>query len=191
MADPPDHRAALHLHRLYSSAMPDCDGIHELRRLGVDIDHMLNVVGPVVRILATFPGDGSFEPDSMGEVAFLVPAMGEDAETHVDLVAWAARDPGTFGTLFGTAGVLGADAIVNPASFRLGPCPIWAMPLRWLQADCGGAVVLDPEIARATFKKAPAGSFLAEDEDLADDLVAYGLVSPERLVVATRKAVAA
>jgi len=185
------YQAALCLHRLYASAWPDRSGINALQRHGVDIDLMLNMVGPVVRALATFPGDGFFDFDGMGEVAFVIPAMHEDAKRQLDIVAWSARKHDVFGFLLGTAGLLGADAILNPASFQLGPCPIWPTPLRWLQASCTGAVVLDAELARAIFEKAPAGMFLAEHEEAADELVALGLVPPSRLMVKAKKPVAA
>ena len=178
------HSAALHLHHLYATAMPDRDGIAELRRQCVDVDNMADLIGPVVRVLATFTDDGQFYPDPMGEASFLIPVMGEDAETHVDLVAWAARDPENFGTLLGAAGLLGADAIVNPANFRPGPCPIWPHPLSWLIAKCEGAVVLDPELARVTFAKAPpAGSFAVDSLDAARELIAFGCVPVDRLLV--------
>jgi hypothetical protein len=71
---------------------------------------------------------------------------------------------------------------LNPASFVHGPCPLWRTPLRWLQAGCAGAVVLDPIPAGVILARAP-GRLAAEDQSHANQLVDSGAAVPHQIVI--------
>lgn len=175
--------------RLFNDAGWDPDCWHAIKAAGVDIDHVTNVAGPIVRTLVSFSHDGCFEFDNMGAVAFAMAVHDEDAETVVDLVAWSALDPATFGTLFG-AGVLGLDCLWNPASYVDGPCKVFASPLAWLKAGCRGTAILDHEAAREAFRRA-TGPITTENLDHAQRLLRSGIVPAHRLLVPATWRVAA
>ena len=133
--------ALIAAHRIFSRAdVPDRDLTHYLRRHDVDIDHCINVAGPIVRLAVAFE-HGLFGYDPFGEAAAVVSVRDENAERLIDLAAWSLKDPMIFAPFLDHAGLLGGDAVLNPASFHAGPCPIWLTPLDWLQAGCKGAVV--------------------------------------------------
>ena len=155
-----------------------------LKRLGVDLDHVTNLAGPIVRALVRFTDDGRFVADNFGEVAFVMAVHAEDAETVIDLVAWSAREPGVFGTFLGAA-FLGVDHLLNPASYVDHPCCLIGMPLAWLQAGCAGAVILDDEKAREILDVAP-GPFTADTPDYAAYLLTNQLVPASRLLVPSK-----
>src|SRR5260221_7452150 len=126
----PHLAATLAAHRLFSEADPDPVGWAALRALGIRLDAVTNLAGPIVRSLVTF-NDGRFDYDAaFGEIAFVVAVHAEDAETVIDLCAWSAREPNDFGTIFGT-GILGIDTLTNPASYAGRPCMLFASPLAW------------------------------------------------------------
>lgn len=173
--------ATLAAHRLFASAEPDPTGWAVLKANGVDLDTVTNLAGPIVRSLVTF-WDGRFEYDyAFGEIAFVIAVHGEDAETVVDLCAWSARDPATFGTMFG-AGILGIDSLMNPASYIGRPCMLFGSPLAWLRANCAGAVVLDFNGVRAALGAAP-GVLTTDSLELAESLVRSGIVPARKVVV--------
>jgi hypothetical protein len=125
--------------------------------------------------------------DDLGEPAFVMIVRDVDALTAVDLVAWPIKRPDVYGTYFEYAGLLGADAVVDPASFDECPCPIWATPLAWLRADLRGCVVLNPCLAAPILAQAP-GQFQCEDEEHARWLIDTGAVPISKLLVPARKA---
>ena len=127
--------------------------------------------------------------DEFGEPAFVMIVRDADAKTAIDLVAWPIKRPEVFGTYFEYAGLLGGDAVLNPASFIEDPCPIWATPLAWLQADLHGCVVLEPRLAAPILQQAP-GPFQCEDDDQAGRLIDSGAVPISKLLVPARRGVA-
>ena len=135
-----------------------------LRSQGVNYRAIINRTGPIcLRRIIIEDGSGLFEfDDELGEPAFIMAVHGLDAESVIDLVAWPIMRPEAFGSYFGYAGLLGGDAVVNPASFAEAPCPIWATPLAWLQAVLRGCVVLNPHLAAPILRQAP-GPFQCED----------------------------
>ena len=144
-------------HRIFDFAGgPDRELINYLHHHGVDLDHCTNVAGPITRLPVVFD-DGLFAYDPFGEAAAVTGVHDENAERLIDLVAWSLKDPMVFAPFLDHAGLLGSDAILNPASFHEGPCPIWSTPLRWLQAGCGGAVVLNAELACSIFSMVGIG----------------------------------
>jgi hypothetical protein len=175
--------AQLAAHRLFNAAGLDFDCWRAIRAVGVDLDHVTNLCGPIVRRLVTFTQWGGFELDPMGETAFVASVHGEDGETVVDLVAWSARDPETFGTFCG-AGVLGLDSLMNPASYASGrPCMLYETPLSWLRSGCqGGCCILNFATAREAIQKAP-GPLTTESMDLAESLLRSGILPARKLLL--------
>jgi hypothetical protein len=150
----------------------------------INLDVVANLNGPVVRDIVWFDGDGGFEFSGFGEIAFITSVLDDDAESHLDLVAWSACDPATFATMFG-ASVLGLNNVLDPASFANGPCRLYSTPLAWLQADCVGAVVLDYAAARLAMKNAP-GLFTVDTLALAEDLADSGILPASRILVPSK-----
>jgi hypothetical protein len=134
-----------------------------LSREGVDCHTAYALAGPIVLSEIVFAYGGIFSFTLTGEPAFVVIVNDEDAETPVDLVAWSASDPRRFGVYFGDAGVLGADQVLNQASyFRGGLLACHRTPLAWLRAGCRGCIVLRPANARTLLARR-LGPILAED----------------------------
>jgi hypothetical protein len=160
-----------------------------LERCGVDYETVMDRTGPIVSRSVIFDLDnGCFAVDPLGEGAFLQAAHSEkDAEQIIDIVAWSAMYPHRFGTYLGHAGLLGGDSVLNPASFAEESCPIWSVPLAWLQSGLKGCVVLHADLAAPIFARAP-GKFQCEDEDHARWLVESGVLDVENLLVPRRAA---
>lgn len=177
----PHLAATLAAHHLFAFAEPDPEAWQALKAQGVNLDLVTNLAGPIVRTPVTFLPDGRFKLDSFGEIAFALAVHAEDAETLIDLVAWSAREPETFATLFGT-GILGLDGLMNPASYVGHPCCLYSTPLAWLKADCAGAVVLDYRVARRALLDAP-GPLRTDSLELAQNLIGEGIVSASKLMV--------
>ncbi len=169
--------------RLFDSAGMDFDCWNAIRDAGVDLDLVTNLNGPIVRRLVSFTQWGGFDLDDMGETAFLMSVHGEDGATVVDMLAWSARDPETFGTFCG-AGVLGLDSLMNPASYAGGkPCMLYETPLSWLRSGCqGGCCILNYATAREAIQKAP-GPLTAESMDLAESLLRSGIIPARKLLL--------
>ncbi len=177
----PHLAATLAAHHLFAFAEPDPEAWQALKAQGVNLDLVTNLAGPIVRTPVTFLPDDRFKLDSFGEIAFALAVHAEDAETLIDLVAWSAREPATFGTLFGT-GILGLDSLMNPASYVGHPCGLYSSPLAWLQASCAGAVVLDWQAAREALLDVP-GPFTTDSLELAARLMDTGIVPAAKLMV--------
>ena len=177
----PHLNATLSGHRLFASAGPDPEAWRALKAIGVNLDLVTKLAGPMVRRLVKFLPDSLFEYDYFGETGFVMAVHDEDAETVIDLLAWSTRDLATFGTLFG-ASILGLDRLLNPASYTNGPCCLYSSPLAWLQADCAGVVVLDHAKAKLALQAAP-GPFTADTLDLGERFLVTGIISANKLVV--------
>ncbi len=134
-----------------------------LHRHGVDLKTALALAGPICLHPVRFGRRNIFSFHIDGEPALVAIVHDTDAETEIDLVAWAANDPSRFGTFLGATGVLGADQVINPASYFLGrPLACHRTPLAWLAAGCSGIVVLSASKARPLLVRR-LGSLLAED----------------------------
>lgn len=183
----PHLAATLAAHRLFAAAELDPTGWAMLKAAGVDLDHVTNLCGPIVRILASFENGLFAEDTAFGEIVFAMSVCGEDAVTDIDLVAWSSRDPEAFGTMFGS-GSLGVDRLHNPASYATSPCRLYATPLTWLRSGCeDGCCVLNFKTARDDLAKAP-GLMMPETFEFGDSLIRAGVVRPDRLVVPDRRA---
>lgn len=173
---------------LYSDCEADPLVWHGLEYRDVDYSAVLDRIGPIVLRSAVIDLEhGRFAIDPLGEQAFVQVVHSENPEQIIDILAWSAMRPNRYGTYLGYAGVLGADAILNPASFAESPCPIWATPLAWLQSDLRGCVVLNATLAAPVIAQAP-GRFQCEDEEHARWLVESGTVPIEKLLVPRRTA---
>jgi hypothetical protein len=172
---------------LYAREDANVAVLGHLLDLGIDLDHVTNLIGPVCHAPVTFFEGGLYDYDTLGTMAYLFVVFAEDAETEVDIVAWSAREPNLFGILLGKAALLGADQLFNPATFYGGkPCRLWRTPLRWLQECCDGAVVLQSVPASLVFAKV-SGKVCAEDETHARELMGSGAVRRDKLVFPTRR----
>ena len=140
-----------------------------LRSQGVNYRAIIDRAGPIcLRRIFIEERSGLFEiDDELGEPAFVMAVHAVDVETVIDLIAWPVMRPEAFGSYFRYAGLLGGDAVVNPASFTEAPCPIWATPLAWLRGDLHGCVVLDPSMAapilRSGSRPVPSRRLFCED----------------------------
>jgi hypothetical protein len=160
-----------------------------LEARGVDYETILDRTGPLLLRTVSFDLDkGRFMIDELGEHAYVQAVHSEDnPEQVVDVLAWSASRPHLYGTYLGYAGLLGGDAVLNPASFRESPCPIWTTPLALLQTGLRGTVVLAADLAAPIISQA-LGKFQCENEDHARWLVDSGAVCVENLLVPRRVA---
>jgi hypothetical protein len=173
---------------LYQDEFADPLVWHGLEYRDVDYDAVLDRIGPVTLRTVTFDLDrGRFAIDPLGEQAFVHLVHAEDAAQIIDIIAWSAMRPHRYGTYLGHAGLVGADAVLNPASFVDEPCPIWATPLAWLQSNLRGCVVLDAELAAPILARV-TGLFQCENADHARWLVESGTITVDRLMVPERTA---
>jgi hypothetical protein len=115
---------------------------------GVDLSHALNVAGPIVEHdivvfpRATFDFAAPGSEDSVRAVVHV--AVGDDAETPIDLVAWTRERPDRILRCLGVAQAIGINQLFNPASYFAGrPLRIHRSALAWLAAGCNGIVPLD------------------------------------------------
>jgi hypothetical protein len=120
---------------------------------GVDVPRVLDLAGPIVEHdIVVFP-DEMFDfaaPSSSDSVRAVVHvAVGEDAETPIDLVAWTREQPNQIFRCLGVAQAIGIDQLFNPASYFAGrPLRVHRSALAWLAAGCDGVVPLDCEAIR-------------------------------------------
>lgn len=181
-------RAAINL---FDTTEPSCRLETVLKDQGVDYRSVVDRTGPIcLRRITIDDASWTFGIDEeLGEPGFVMAVHAIDGESVIDLVAWPVRHPEAWGTYLGFAGLLGGDAVVNPASFVEGPCPIWSMPISWLQSDLRGAVVVNPRLAAPILAQAP-GPFQCEDLEQARWLVETGAIAVSELMVPARRAVA-
>jgi len=176
--------AKLAAYAMYTTYGLDPLPFDELRTQGVDCEALAKLDVVIVKTACTFYSEGDFDFDDLGEISLAFAIVGEDGETEQDIVAWPARQPDRLGLYFHRAPVVGAWNLTNPASFYGGKAlPLWRTPLRWLQEDCAGGVVLQPIAAAPMLARAP-GQFIAEDVDHARELVKTGTVTRNQIVVA-------
>jgi hypothetical protein len=119
-----------------------------LKSHGVDVPRALNLVGPIVehdvivfpRAMFDFAAPGS--ENSVRAVVHL--AVGADAETPIDLVAWTRERPNRILRCLAVAPAIGIDQLLNPASYFAGrPLRVHRSALAWLASGCDGVVPLD------------------------------------------------
>jgi hypothetical protein len=127
---------------------PQLDLAHWLRCQGVNGPVVLNVAGPMVEHDIIILKKGVFDfarPGATDVVRAIVHvALGNDAETPKDLVAWTRDRPDRIFCCLGGVQAIGVDQLFNPASYFAGrPLRIHNSALAWLAADCDGIVPVD------------------------------------------------
>jgi hypothetical protein len=95
-----------------------------LESQAVDVPQVLNMAGPIVEHdIVVFPG-ATFDfaaPGSADSVRAVVHvAVGEDAETPIDLVAWTRERPDRILRCLGVTQAIGISQLFNPASYFAG-----------------------------------------------------------------------
>ena len=115
------------------------------------------------------------------EPAAVIECLGDDGATIIDLCAWPLADPTRFAIMFGTAFALGIERVDNPATYFAGQhLQLYRTPLRWLQAGCDGAVILDQASAHLWLSRA-LGNVAGEDREHAEAIrPAYSAASTRR-----------
>ena len=152
---------------LVSRANPTLDWLDYTRNAGLDIPTVCRFAGLIAVTRCVFFDHCRFDfadpAEREAEAAAVIEALGDDGETVIDLVAWAIDAPDRFASLFGDVSMLGDDRVDNPASYFGGAhLQLFKTPLRWLQASCNGAVVIDPHGARIVLRRA-GGPIAGED----------------------------
>jgi hypothetical protein len=166
--------------RLLKTAGPDPRLYDYLETQGVHLRHVINLLGGAIAY-QPYNFDNRY---GLAEHAFALPVLEADDETPLDVVVCSMTRSPTFACLLKLGGVLGANAVVNAATYAGGErCRLVRTPLRWLQAGIvGHACVLDPVLARPLLDQAP-GDLAAEDLSHAHELIVTDAVAPERLVI--------
>jgi hypothetical protein len=132
-----------------------------LESQAVDVPQVLNFVGPIVEhdivvfpnTMFDFAAPGS--ADSIRAVVHV--AVGEDAETPIDLVAWTRERPDRIFRCLGVARAIGINQLFDPASYFAGrPLRVYRSALAWLAAGCDGVVPLDCAAIRHHLDLLPA-----------------------------------
>jgi hypothetical protein len=146
---------------------PHIDWLDYVRNSAIDIPTVCRFAGLLAVTHCIFYDHRRFDfadpAEREAEAAAVIEAIGDDGSTVIDLVAWAVDEPGRFAGLFGDVSMLGTDRVDNPASYFAGQhLQIYQTPLRWLQAGCNGAVVIDPHGARTVLRRA-GGPIAGED----------------------------
>ena len=104
---------------LVSIAEPNPKLFAFLRKKGVDLNHVFNLLGGAIALCPhSFSG-----PNGPKEDCIFLPVMDEDGVTPLDVVMFSMANPARFSTMLGLGSVLGLDQVFNPATYWGGePC---------------------------------------------------------------------
>jgi hypothetical protein len=143
--------------------------------------------GCLVLTGAAFLPHGRFEFCNSAPIcAAIVEALDEDAETVVDLVGWPLNQPMHVASMFGRAAVVGASALLNPATYAFErPLQVRRSPLEWLQAGSDGIAVVTPHrAARLLLQAQGLGRIAGQDIAHARQIYALAgsILDPGRFV---------
>jgi hypothetical protein len=171
-------------------AEPTVDWLDYIRNTGIDVPTVRRFAGVLAVTYCIFYDHRRFDFADPGEreaePAAVIAALGDDAETVIDLVAWPIAEPDRFASLFSDVAVLGADRVANAASYFGGQhLQLYKTPLRWLQAGCNGAVVIDPHGGRFVLRRA-LGPVAGEDIDHARAIQKLSRLPPGRILAPVR-----
>ena len=138
-----------------------------IRNQRLDVPTVARFAGMIALTPCVFYAHGRFDfadpKEREAEAAAVIEALGVDAATPIDLVAWRLHAPDRFASLFGDVLLLGVDRVGNAASYFGGaPLQLYKTPLAWLQAGCRGAVIVDPHGAPMVLRGA-LGRVAGED----------------------------
>jgi hypothetical protein len=163
-------RSKLEVLRFLDASEVDFEVGKYLKAQGIDWDEITERAGPICRHMLTFTEDGFFDPHPYGRSSLVHVVHAGDGTTALDLVAWPMTAPNVFACRLGMSGILGADQLLNPATYSHNqPCSLWSTPLKWLQEGCRGAVLLNYHLALPLLKEA-RGPFAAECRAHAEEL---------------------
>ena len=124
--------------------------------------------------------DFTYPKEREAEPAAVIEALGADAATCIDLVAWPLHAPERFASLFGDVVLLGIDRVGSAATYFGGqPLQLYRTPLAWLQAHCRGAVIINPHGAPLVLQNA-LGRVAGEDIDHARTIQKLTRLPPAR-----------
>jgi hypothetical protein len=176
-------------------ADPTLDWLDYVRNNAIDIETVARFAGLIAVTHCIFFDHRRFDfadpAEREAEPAAVIEALGDDGETVNDLVAWSIAAPGRFASLFGDVSMLGSDRVGNPASyFGSQHLQLYKNPLRWLQAGCAGAVIIDPYAARIMLRRA-IGPIAGEDLNHARAIQKLTQLPPQRVLAPLRRRVAA
>jgi hypothetical protein len=176
-------------------AEPTLDWLDYIRNNKIEIETVARFAGIIAvthRVFYTHHRFDFADPaEREAEAAAVIEALGEDGETVIDLVAWPLAAPGRFASLFGNVSMLGSDRVANPASYFGGAhLQLFKTPLRWLQAGCTGAVIIDPHAARIMLRRA-IGQIAGQDLNHARAIQKLTQLPPQRVLAPLRRRVAA
>jgi len=143
--------------RLLKTAGPDPRLYDYLETQGVYLRHVINLLGGAIAY-QPYNFDNRY---GLAEPAFALPVLEPDDETPLDVVVCSMDRPPQFACLRKLGGVLGANAVVNPATYAGGErCRLVRTPLRWLQAGIvGHACGIFPWRGRPGLRKSPAPAY--------------------------------
>jgi hypothetical protein len=170
---------------------PTLDWLDYVRNSAIDIETVARFAGLLAVTHCIFYGRRRFDfadpAEREAEAAAVVEALGDDGATVIDLVAWPLEAPGRFASLFGNVLMLGAARVADPATYFDGQhLQLYKNPLRWLQAGCGGAVIVDPLGARLKLRGA-TGPIAGEDLDHAKAIQKLTQLPPQRILAPLRR----
>ena len=162
-----------------------------IREQRLDVPTVSRFAGLIAVTACVFYDHGRFDftypKEREAEPAAVIEALGVDAATPVDLIAWPLHAPDRFASLFGDALLLGIDRVGNAASYFGGqPLQLYRTPLAWLQAGCRGSVIIDPHGAPLVLRGA-LGRVAGEDIDHARAIQKLTELPPQRVLAPLRR----
>ena len=162
-----------------------------IRGQALDVPTVARFAGMIAVTACVFYDHGRFDfavpRDREAEAAAVIEAIGVDAATTIDLVAWPLEAPDRFCSLFGDVLLLGIDRVGNAATYFGGThLQIFKTPLAWLQAGCRGAVIIEPYGASPVLRGA-LGRVAGEDIHHARAIQKLTQLPPQRVLAPLRR----
>ena len=163
-----------------------------IRSERLDVPTVARFAGMIAVTACVFYDHGRFDfvlpKDREAEPAAVIEALGADAATPIDLIAWPLHAPDRFASLFGDALLLGIDRVGNAATYFAGqPLQLFKTPLAWLQARCRGAVIIEPYGGSEVLQRA-LGRVAGEDIAHARTIQKLTRLPPRQVLVPRRAA---
>ena len=174
----------------YDRADPTPELLAYIRREPIPMGAVYAFAGMIAVARVRFFAGRHFDFDDDGMPGVVIEALGDDAESIEDLVAWPLDRPDKFATALGRARGLGVDQARNPASIFGGkPLRVWRTPLAWLKAGCQGVVILNQSAAVLWLGDA-LGTIAGEDIEHAREIgrLLHPYVNPRRVLYPLREA---
>lgn len=169
------------------TSLPECQdaAFQYTRRHGLDVSTFAGQIGNYGVLPIADCGNGRFDFDPSGELAFVCETVASDGETITDIAAWPADDPRRVMTMFGNCALVGEWEADNPATYFMGyPLVMHRTPLDWLKAGCRGAAVVTPHRAARFLLDVP-GRIAAQDYQHGKEInsLLSGLFPADRVLI--------